>query len=359
LPFARHDASAAAMLPFALSVRLAFPIISNVCVRHRLCVVPYETCVMASEQRSDHKSPQHKWHPPDRVRAILSDVDGTLLPFGTSRNISPGNIGALQRAIDSGVHVGLATGRIPGRWSDSIRAQLPGIGASVFANGGLVMGAAGEVVWEASLPPEAVRRVCSFCCNGRAAGKGRIAVLATTRCPMAGTEYGSLCYVELAPEGETFATALIQSAQEPACLLRDFRALEAEDQRVIKFVIFTDPNDRDWAPMPAVVQALQAELQGTGATVLDCGAKQCEVFAPGVNKGTGVLRLLEHLGSVSVDEVMVLGDAENDVEMLKLAGAGVAMGNANEYAKRAADVVVSTSDEDGVAEAVRRFVFCE
>ena len=55
-------------------------------------------------------------------------------------------------------------------------------------------------------------------------------------------------------------------------------------------------------------------------------------------------------------EAMALGDAENDVEMLSLVGTGAAMGNANEAAKRAADVVVGMSHDDGVAEAVRRFV---
>ena len=62
---------------------------------------------------------------------------------------------------------------------------------------------------------------------------------------------------------------------------------------------------------------------------------------------------LEKLGRP--EEALALGDAENDVEMLRLVGVGVAMGNANAAAKAAADVVVATSDNDGVAEAVRRF----
>lgn len=50
------------------------------------------------------------------------------------------------------------------------------------------------------------------------------------------------------------------------------------------------------------------------------------------------------------------GDGENDVEMLQLAGLGVAMGNAGAKARAAADMVVGSNDKDGVAEAVRRFV---
>ena len=46
---------------------------------------------------------------------------------------------------------------------------------------------------------------------------------------------------------------------------------------VIKFVLFTDPTDDEYAPMHETVEALRAALEGTGATVLDCGARQCEV----------------------------------------------------------------------------------
>ena len=59
---------------------------------------------------------------------------------------------------------------------------------------------------------------------------------------------------------------------------------------------------------------------------------------------------------VAPAEAMACGDAENDVEMLGLVGLGVAMGNANPLARAAANVVVGTNDEDGVAEAVQRYV---
>ena len=65
--------------------------------------------------------------------------------------------------------------------------------------------------------------------------------------------------------------------------------------------------------------------------------------------------LLRHL-QVAPAEAMACGDAENDVEMLGLVGLGVAMGNANPLARAAANVVVGTNDEDGVAEAVQRYV---
>jgi len=293
------------------------------------------------------------WTPPKPIRAVLSDVDGTLFPYGTSRPLSAANIAALSEAVSRGVHVGLATGRIPGPWSEQIHAALPGLGASVYGNGGLVVDNDGKVLFEASLPTEAVERVRGFTTGGRAGDLGRLATLATTRAAGEAASDGySVRYVELAPDGPTFASQLIHDAGEPAVRVEDF---PADMPSVIKFVMFTDPTDDAWAPMPATIKALRAVLEGTGATVLDCGARQCEIFAPGVNKGSGAARLAEHLG-VSLDSVLALGDAENDVEMLTFVGAGVAMGNANAKAKGAADVVVGTSDDDGVAEALRRFV---
>lgn len=70
----------------------------------------------------------------------------------------------------------------------------------------------------------------------------------------------------------------------------------------------------------------------------------------------GVETLLTHLG-VDAARVVAVGDGENDADMLRLVGCGVAMGNAVEAARRAADHVLGrTNDQDGVAEAVERFV---
>ena len=90
--------------------------------------------------------------------------------------------------------------------------------------------------------------------------------------------------------------------------------------------------------------------------MLDCGAAQCEVLPPGVTKGSGVRRCLAHLG-VPAAATLSIGDAENDVEMLQMAGVGAAMGDAKPAAIEAADVVVAANADDGVADAIERFVF--
>ena len=52
---------------------------------------------------------------------------------------------------------------------------------------------------------------------------------------------------------------------------------------------------------------------------------------------------------------MTLGDSENDLSMLRFAGAGVAMGNAKEEVKQAADYVTASIDDDGIAKALKHF----
>ena len=75
------------------------------------------------------------------IRAIVTDIDGTLFPFGTNPTLSQRNADALNTALDAGVHVSLATGRIPGPWCERISGPVPRVGASVFSNGALVLDA--------------------------------------------------------------------------------------------------------------------------------------------------------------------------------------------------------------------------
>ena len=289
------------------------------------------------------------------VRAILSDVDGTLFPFGTSQAVSAANVAALQSAIDLGLPVGLATGRIPGPWSDKVRQQVPALGAGVFGNGALVVSAEGRVLAADTLTADVVAAVTEYVRGGRtAAGAGgRVCLLACTRCDEEGEGAYPAEYLELAPEGQTWTTDLIQAAGEPIALVTALEGALA-GRSVLKFVFFTRPDEAGWAAMDDTVAALREAVDGAAA-VLDCGAAQCEVLPRGVNKGAGVAKLLARLG-VPPSACLALGDAENDVEMLQLAGVGVAMGNAKPPARAAADVVVGTNDEDGVAEAVTRYV---
>lgn len=79
-----------------------------------------------------------------------------------------------------------------------------------------------------------------------------------------------------------------------------------------------------------------------------------DVIAKGGGKVAGIRWYLEANG-IEQEEIIAFGDGENDLEMLKFAGIGVAMGNAEDAVKQAADYVTASVDEDGIARALEHF----
>lgn len=81
-----------------------------------------------------------------------------------------------------------------------------------------------------------------------------------------------------------------------------------------------------------------------------------EVNAKGADKGSALLWLADYLG-IDREETMSFGDGENDIPMIQAAGIGVAMENALDTVKAAADMITLKNDEDGVAAAIRKIIF--
>ena len=96
-------------------------------------------------------------------------------------------------------------------------------------------------------------------------------------------------------------------------------------------------------------------LEGDDVVITNAERSTMEFTARGIDKGQGVARLAQILG-IDNDQTIAVGDAENDLSMLRSAGLGVAMGNALPEAVAAADVQVADNDHDGVAEAIRRYL---
>ncbi len=105
-----------------------------------------------------------------------------------------------------------------------------------------------------------------------------------------------------------------------------------------------------------LLDRLRERLAGIdGLCVTSSWVNNLELMPVGCSKGTAVQELAEHLG-LPLEQVMALGDQDNDIEMLMVAGLGVAMGNASENARRAAKATTETNGRDGVAQAIRRYV---
>ena len=108
---------------------------------------------------------------------------------------------------------------------------------------------------------------------------------------------------------------------------------------------------RDHTRQAVKEAGLELEMKDSEATGLEMNAK-------GVDKGTGLKQLCHHLG-ISIEETIVVGDADNDKEALEVAGLSVAMGNAKESIKEISDVIVSDNDHDGCAEVIEKYLLEE
>ena len=81
-----------------------------------------------------------------------------------------------------------------------------------------------------------------------------------------------------------------------------------------------------------------------------------ELVPQGIDKALSLAVLLKEIG-VERKEMIAIGDGYNDLSMIKFAGLGIAMGNAQEPVKKAADYITLSNEEDGVAEALEHFYY--
>ncbi len=126
--------------------------------------------------------------------------------------------------------------------------------------------------------------------------------------------------------------------------------------------------DFDFAPMSIVMQEpilqisvfFNAEEENSVMEgITDCVCSRwhpafTDITNVSADKGKALLAMAEH-EHMSIDETMAFGDGGNDISIIKQAGFGVAMGNANEEVKAVADYVTTSVDDDGVSKALAHF----
>lgn len=128
----------------------------------------------------------------------------------------------------------------------------------------------------------------------------------------------------------------------------DFDAID-DNEDVIK-VMFIDPE-------PVLEEAIKKIPASTyeAFTIVRSAPYFLEFLNKASSKGAGVKALSEYLG-IKQEEVICIGDAGNDLDMIEFAGLGVAMGNAFEEVKKAADYITDDNESDGVAHVIEKFI---
>ena len=265
--------------------------------------------------------------PDQPIRLIATDIDGTLL--NSRHELSTRNEQALRAAIKQGVQVVLATGKTYYSGQGIVK-QLGLTTPGVYVQGLVICGPDGEVLHSQTLPNEAAAQLA------RLAEAEHIAVVGYDRSRL------------LMPEYNRFSDMLVEF-HEPRPEVVGPLSQVVGSVVFNKMIAMADP-----AEMPALTAKVAEQIDGLADIVLS-SPFLLEIMPKGMSKGAGLAWLLDYL-HVSPEEVLALGDADNDVEMLQMAKIGVAMGNAMPRVRQAADVIVAGNDADGVAEAVERFV---
>lgn len=123
-----------------------------------------------------------------------------------------------------------------------------------------------------------------------------------------------------------------------------------------------DPLSQEWLKFgfhieeDEIRETVLKELKDKGLfEISNSSMKNIEVNALGVNKARGLQKVCDLLG-ISMENVMAVGDSLNDIAMITEAGLGIAMGNAQETVKEAADDITGTNRENGVAQAIQKWV---
>jgi Cof subfamily protein (haloacid dehalogenase superfamily) len=274
-------------------------------------------------------------------RLLVLDIDGTLL--NSEEIVTPVVKSAIAEARALGVSVALATGRRVGSTRevvDEVGIQLP----IVTFNGALVWDTASETaIHELAFSPAVMSRVVELSYE-----KGLAPVL------LQGPAYGERIFVPerngLQPEYlEWFLDSRRSQVTEVA--YEEISALPG----ILTIDIFGP--EMVLKELSLAITELEAQVYDAGmvSTQTDPPNWALNVHMPGASKAAGVQVLAQTLGCTLAD-VVAIGDGYNDLPLLEAAGTGVAMGNAADEVKRRADAVVNGHDEDGVAEAIERFV---
>ena len=269
------------------------------------------------------------------IRLVVADMDGTFLR--RDKSMSPRNKEAVRLLHSHGIGFTFCTGRIATQtfvYCKELEQQTP------------ILTSQGAVVWDhvenrpihaKYMDTDEAIWVADFC------HEGNYDNVVLTHGPVYCTpDSGRLWNYR---RNNELASAI-------GVPLMDLRELSTDheffrDLQISKMLIY----EHDQVKFHRARQFLDS-LEFSGYTVSDPGL--LDITVAGENKGTGVLHLSEIMG-VSPEEICVFGDYYNDLDMFREAGLSVAMGNAPEEVKAAADMVAPTNEEDGFAIMVESF----
>ena len=271
------------------------------------------------------------------IQLIAMDLDGTTLQ-NDHKTFSPRLWAALEAAHEKGVAIVPVTGRQFSFLPPPLTAHPIWENLAVLCNGSQVRKlATGACLFELTIENQALRDLLAL------AQKFNLPI-----------EFSSNDILHL--------TQRHWDEEQPIEVLAFHKEILASHAKVVESLVPFCADD--WVPVEKVnlpyipphlhSQVLQ-ELKHIAVSAVWASASSIEITHPDATKGRGLSEVCRLLG-IPPENAMSLGDSGNDETMLRMAGLGVAMGNAPDFVKAAADVVTDTNTNDGAAKAIEEYV---
>ncbi|MGL5642289.1 MAG: Cof-type HAD-IIB family hydrolase [Paraclostridium sp.] len=271
------------------------------------------------------------------IKLICIDMDGTLLK--DQQNISKENKDAIKKAVSKGVHVAITTGRVYNcakLYSDEIGLKTP----IIASNGAFIGGSDGEIIYN---NPLSYKEVNDFL---KITNKYGLYSYLTAN-------FGIVSTTEL-PENHIYKVLNNRLKNDEKIKLEVVKNMEdacnLHPDELLKGVCVEKEYKERLMRAKDELKKLSPNLE-----IVSSWDDNFEIMKKGSSKGEAVAQLAKYLNLES-DEVMCIGDSENDLSMIEYAGIGVAMGNASDEVKEAAQYITAPNTESGVAKAIRKFV---
>lgn len=278
-----------------------------------------------------------------KYKLLCLDMDGTVL--NSEKKVSEENLKAIKKAHNLGVKIAICTGRLFA--NARVYADIFGIEAPIIASNGAYIRDkdSDDVIYKSVLGREKARELYSIVqkygfalffneCNSVISGKK--------------FDDDKNIYVRMNKElPEDRRVRLLYSED-----MLDI--IDKEGDEILKCICI-DEDAIKTENYKKLNNARKEVLEAGGFEIASSFRNNFEVMCEGVSKGRAVKVLADFYG-ISREEVMCIGDNENDLSMIEYAGMGVAMGNAEESVKKVSNYVTDTNNKSGVAKAINKFI---
>lgn len=278
-----------------------------------------------------------------KYKLLCLDMDGTVL--NDDKKVSEENLKAIKKAHTLGIKIAICTGRLFA--NARVYADIFGIEAPIIASNGAYIRDKGsdDVIYKCVLGKEKASKLYSI-----VEKYGFVLFFNECDSVISSKKFDDdkNIYVKMNKE-------LPEDRRVRLLYTEDmFETISNEGDEILKCICI-DENAIKTKNYEKLNEARKEVLKAGGFEIASSFRNNFEVMCDGVSKGRAAKVLADFYG-ISKDEVMCIGDNENDLSMIEYAGMGVAMGNAEESVKKAANYITDTNNNSGVAKAINKFI---